>query len=349
MKVGVYLNTTTGGADYHKQAWVKGFAQGIRAMQSVDYQVDVTDSKKIMPGYDYSFCFSYQSDHYKKTSPMALLRRELIDFHAEDGKIFFMDSDVLISYQREHFTGSQSKLRETEQGLRYVRVPLGHVHHPHAKHFYKDGWEDRWLEIKKNKGIEVKEYENDPNKPILLVCNRGTEGYGGGGIAAWQWARDTIEELIKHITPIKEDKVIIGGNFARWYGGFQSYIVANEFGCEKWSQDSHAKRELEHNIPDLNHLQRLPWAGWMNVLSTFKYAIHLMPTVAAGTFSLNCAYFGIPCIGNIKVDTQRFCHPDLSVAVDDVSKARTLAHRLQNDSDFYDSCSTKAKKLYREP
>ena len=43
-----------------------------------------------------------------------------------------------------------------------------------------------------------------------------------------------------------------------------------------------------------------------------------------------------------------FCHPDLSVAVDDVSKARTLAHRLQNDSDFYDSCSTKAKKLYRE-
>lgn len=198
MKVGVYLNTTTGGADYHKQAWVKGFAQGIRAMQSVDYQVDVTDSKKIMPGYDYSFCFSYQSDHYKKTSPMALLRRELIDFHAEDGKIFFMDSDVLISYQKEQFTGSQSKLRETEQGLRYVRVPLGHVHHPHAKHFYKDGWEDRWLEIKKNKGIEVKEYENDPNKPILLVCNRGTEGYGGGGIAAWQWARDTIEELIKH-------------------------------------------------------------------------------------------------------------------------------------------------------
>ena len=70
-----------------------------------------------------------------------------------------------------------------------------------------------------------------------------------------------------------------------------------------------------------------------------------MPTVAAGTFSLNCAYFGIPCIGNIKVDTQRFCHPDLSVAVDDVSKARALAHRLQNDSEFYDLCSAKTKKI----
>ena len=157
-----------------------------------------------------------------------------------------------------------------------------------------------------------------------------------------------IEELIKHINPTKENKVIVGGNFARWYGGFQSYIVAQEFDCEKWTQESHAKRENEHSIPDLNHLQRLSWGGWMNVLSTFKYAVHLMPTVAAGTFSLNCAYFGIPCIGNIKVDTQRFCHPDLSVAVDDVSKARALAHRLQNDSEFYDLCSAKTKKLYRE-
>ena len=157
-----------------------------------------------------------------------------------------------------------------------------------------------------------------------------------------------IEELLKHIIPNKEEKVIIGGNFARWYGGFQSYIVAQEFGVDKWAQDSHAKRENEHNIPDLNHLQRLPWAGWMNVLSTFKYAVHLMPTVAAGTFSLNCAYFGIPCIGNIKVDTQRLCHPELAVAVDDVEKARLLANKLKNDQEFYNVCSENSKKLYRE-
>ena len=157
-----------------------------------------------------------------------------------------------------------------------------------------------------------------------------------------------IEELIKHIIPTKEDKVIIGGNFARWYGGFQSYIVAQEFEVEKWTQDSHAKRENEHSIPDLNHLQRLSWGGWMNVLSTFKYAVHLMPTVAAGTFSLNCAYFGIPCIGNIKVDTQRLCHPDLSVAVDDIEKARSLANRLKNDPNFYNKCSNQTKELYNE-
>ena len=157
-----------------------------------------------------------------------------------------------------------------------------------------------------------------------------------------------IENLISHINPKPEEKVIIGGNFAKWYGGFQSYIVSHVFGVDKWTQDSHAKRINEENIPDLNHLQRLPWAGWMNILSTFKYAVHLMPTIAAGTFSLNCAYFGIPCIGNIKVDTQRICHPDLSVDVEDIQKATDLALLLKTNKEFYNKCSTYAKQAYRK-
>ena len=157
-----------------------------------------------------------------------------------------------------------------------------------------------------------------------------------------------IEDLIKNITPKPEDKVIIGGNFARWYGGFQSYMVADEFGVEKWTQESHAKRINEGSIDDLNHLPRISWIEWMNTLSTFKYAVHLMPTIAAGTFSLNCAYFGIPCIGNEKVDTQRICHPDLAVDVDDVEKARKLAKRLKEDKDFYSMCSEMSKMMYQE-
>ena len=157
-----------------------------------------------------------------------------------------------------------------------------------------------------------------------------------------------IEDLTKNIIPKPEDKVIIGGNFARWYGGFQSYMVADEFGVEKWVQESHAKRINESNIDDLNHLPRLTWIDWMNTLSTFKYAVHLMPTIAAGTFSLNCAYFGIPCIGNEKVDTQRICHPDLAVDVDDVEKARILARRLKEDIDFYEMCSEMSKMMYQE-
>ena len=157
-----------------------------------------------------------------------------------------------------------------------------------------------------------------------------------------------IEDLIKDITPQPEDKVIVGGNFARWYGGFQSYLVADEFGVDKWTQDSHAKRENEDSIHDLNHLPRVSWIDWMKTLSTFKYAVHLMPTIAAGTFSLNCAYFGIPCIGNEKVDTQRLCHPDLSVDVEDVEAARKLAKQLKEDKEWYRHCSKMAKFNYSQ-
>ena len=157
-----------------------------------------------------------------------------------------------------------------------------------------------------------------------------------------------IEELLKDIKPNPEEKVIIGGNFARWYGGFQSYLVSDEFKVEKWTQESHAKRENEDQIPDLNHLPRLIWIDWMKTLSTFKYAVHLMPTIAAGTFSLNCAYFGIPCIGNKKVDTQRLCHPDLSVDVDDVESARKLAKQLKEDKEWYRHCSKIAKWNYHQ-
>lgn len=155
-----------------------------------------------------------------------------------------------------------------------------------------------------------------------------------------------IESLLTDITPDPQDKVIIGGNFARWYGGFESYIVASEFNMPIWVQTSHAMREYENQIDNLNHLPRLMWIDWMKELSTFKYGVHLMPTVAAGTFSLNCAYFGIPVIGNIEVDTQRICHPDLSVDVHDVENARKLSIRLRDDMDFYSECSKLSVRNY---
>lgn len=155
-----------------------------------------------------------------------------------------------------------------------------------------------------------------------------------------------IENLIKNIKPTYEDKTIVGGNLARWYGGFQSYIVAKTFENEVWTIDSHCKREGENHL--LNHLPRLNWADWMKELSKFKYAIHLMPTVAAGTFSLNCAYFGIPCIGNKKVDTQRLLFPQLSVDVDDVEKALMLANKLKHNPDFYKECSKQAIDNYKK-
>lgn len=155
-----------------------------------------------------------------------------------------------------------------------------------------------------------------------------------------------IEDSVKTISSSKQDKVIIGGNFARWYGGFESYIVASDFGLPIWAQESHAKRNQEGLVDNLNHFNRMLWVDWMNELSKFRYGVHLMPTVAAGTFSMNCAYFGIPVIGNEKVDTQRLLHPYTSVDVSDVKKARELVTQLKNEPNFYATCSGIAKQNY---
>lgn len=156
-----------------------------------------------------------------------------------------------------------------------------------------------------------------------------------------------IETLIENIKPNKTEQVIIGGNFSRWYGGFESYTIAQEFGVPIWAQDSHSKREYEDQLENLNHFPRIMWNEWMQELSKFKYAVHLMPTIAAGTFSLNCAYFGIPCIGNKKVDTQASCHPLLSIDIEDIHSARILAKRLKEDEDFYERCSRMSKENYK--
>jgi len=155
-----------------------------------------------------------------------------------------------------------------------------------------------------------------------------------------------IDSIVQNIEPVREDKVIIGGNFARWYGGMESFTVAQRLQVPIWGQTSHAMREGEDQL--INHLPRVYWTDWMKQLSSFKYAVHLMPTIAAGTFSLNCAYFGIPCIGNEKVDTQRLCHPELSVDVEDVEKAAMLAERLRDDKEFYQECSRTAKENYKK-
>lgn len=155
-----------------------------------------------------------------------------------------------------------------------------------------------------------------------------------------------IEDLIQHIKWKPQDKTIIGGNFSRWYGGMSSYIAAQQFENEIYTISSHAQRDLEDQV--VKHLPRVMWTEWMEQLSKFKYAIHLMPTIAAGTFSLNCAYFGIPCIGNELVDTQRLCHPDLSVDVDDVDSAVKLAKRLKTDIEFYNHCSKTCIQNYKE-
>ena len=155
-----------------------------------------------------------------------------------------------------------------------------------------------------------------------------------------------LEEIGNGISiPVKKDSVIIGGNMCRWYGGFDSYIVASEFEVPIYAPSMGRKIDREDEM-DIIHLDYMTWVDWIVTIKQFKYGVHLMPTVAAGTFTMNCAYWGIPCIGYRGLDTQEKLHPLLSVDYGDLNGAKNLAKKLKNDKDFYDECSHKCKSLY---
>ena len=156
-----------------------------------------------------------------------------------------------------------------------------------------------------------------------------------------------VDDTLVGIENVKrKDKAIIGGNFCRWYGGFDSYIIAQEFEVPLYAPSMGRKIEGEEQVPDLTHLPFLAWKDWMFKLAEFKYGIHLMQTYAAGSFMMNCGYLGIPCIGYNHTDTQRKIFPDLSVEQDDLQRARALAKQLVVDKDFYKECSEKAKNNF---
>lgn len=153
-----------------------------------------------------------------------------------------------------------------------------------------------------------------------------------------------IEDSIGDLKEEERKGVIIGGNFVSWYGGFDSYIVAQEFKEEIYSPSMGRKQDGEEQL--LNQLPYMNWKEWIHSLNKFKYGVHLMRTHAAGTFALNCAYLGIPCIGYKGLDTQELCHPNLSIEVGDIQTAKQLAQTLKNDYNFYNQQSMLAKEGY---
>ena len=154
-----------------------------------------------------------------------------------------------------------------------------------------------------------------------------------------------IDESINELKQEYRDGVIIGGNFVSWYGGFDSFIIAQELDNGLVYAPSMGRRQ-EHEEQMLTHLPYLNWHDWIHALNKFKYGVHLMRTHAAGTFALNCAYLGIPCIGYKGLDTQEICHPNLTVEVGDLESAKKIAKRLRIDDDFYIYCANECKELY---
>jgi len=155
-----------------------------------------------------------------------------------------------------------------------------------------------------------------------------------------------IEDSISNLPQVKRKDIIIGGNFCSWYGGFDSYIIAQESDCHISIPSMGRKIEGEENMPELNHLPYMNWVEWIKTLNNFKYGVHMMRTHAAGTFALNCAYLGIPCIGYEGLDTQENCHPHLTVKLGDLATAKEKITLLKTDENFYNKCVFTAQENY---
>lgn len=153
-----------------------------------------------------------------------------------------------------------------------------------------------------------------------------------------------IHDAIGEIATVDRHGAIIGGNFVSWYGGIDSYIIANTFGGIVTAPSMGRRQHLEEQL--IQHLPYLTWTDWIHELNKYRYGVHLMRTHAAGTFALNCGYLGIPCIGYRGLDTQELIHTELTVDVGDLTTARKLADRLRNDEDFYIYCAMQSSARY---
>ena len=152
--------------------------------------------------------------------------------------------------------------------------------------------------------------------------------------------------ITDNVVPRNEsgDGVIIGGNWVRDYGGFDSYQVALEITDDITSITTGRMKPEEKGL--FKHLDWMYWSEWINKLSQYHIGVQL-GTAAAGTFNLNCSYHGIPCIAYSNSNTQKILHPKTTVELGDVIRAKEIARKLK-DKDFYDDCSKSTKENYEK-
>ena len=142
----------------------------------------------------------------------------------------------------------------------------------------------------------------------------------------------------------KIDAVAIGGNLVAAYRGIDSYMVARELDLPIYAITS-GRKKLNEEALGIIHIPWTTWLGWMEQLSQFKYGVQF-GIGGAGSFNLNCAYLGIPCIGLKELESQNLCFPDLSIGDVDLKKGKELILKLKNDQDFYNHCSVVAQENY---
>jgi hypothetical protein len=218
--------------------------------------------------------------------------------------------------------------------------------------FYQDGEAGYWNQHTAT--LQVWWYNNVSQCDKILCPNETDVKYYKGMFPDIPVA--VMRSIMAHVPDVSvamEEKVIISGPLTREYNGLQQIIVAKQFdvpifippmGLERMPADSWTTA----SSLDVKYLDYTDWNTWMKNLGTYKYAVNLPGVTAAASFSLNCAWHGIPCIGDRKADTQSICYPWTSVDYNDIDSAVKIARGLKTDKKFYNKCADYAQKSARK-
>ncbi len=214
----------------------------------------------------------------------------------------------------------------------------------HKVAIMQEGPHTYWQDYDMNHQVHY--YNNLMDADFLLCHNEYDRKYYSGLTKKPVYVLPSlmIDDYITESSNTK-DAVIIGGNMCSWYGGMDSYVASTGFELPIYAPSMGRKVEGESAV--VTHLPYMKWLEWMTELSTYKYAVHLMRTYAAGTFMLNTSYFGIPTICYNTTDTAKVLHPLTSVNEGDMERVNELVMKLK-DPKFYKLCSETTKKRYNE-
>jgi hypothetical protein len=153
--------------------------------------------------------------------------------------------------------------------------------------------------------------------------------------------------------PTQTERAIIAGPLTNEYLGFNSNLLFQM--CDipvdipPMGESRMPKDSINMAEPiGANYLPYRMWKEWMEHLPQYRYGMFMVSAIGAATFPLNCGYFGIPCIGDNRADTQKLLFPDLSVDYLDYENALKKLKKLKTDSIFYKDVSQKSKEMYHE-
>ena len=178
--IDVYSKTTT--KEGFKYSLMKAFCDGVNKIKDQNWIANLVDNYEMSNG-DYAFCFNYQRD-IPRSRPGLDLRKKIIQRYDPPGKIFYYDSNVLVSYEKV----------KHHPIISYVRIAYGNVYPDKAKYFNNHPSPERWNIMKERLKIKIKDYDKSGDQ-IYICCNRGSGGYSAFGQNAAQWAIETTQQL----------------------------------------------------------------------------------------------------------------------------------------------------------